>query len=339
MSAPYPHIAKALAFVSGNPDNASHYNDGLCRRLAALSGAELGALDDRLNLWLWYQRHAMTHAGADVQRDVEKRRAVLLMSRLVEGRLPTDQDVTHDSDTVHEQFLALRQRIELPVAPVPGGRALFYGSFHAFATEAEMQQVLAAVARAQEMVQWAQYAAAARQPVFLKYFPAAARDDAVHVLKRVGETLAAGTTYFLYRGPNARGNTIEYHERGGVGFELVAPYHDEWGFKPGGDVHDMIGLGVSFFEGSKVHLAAAHTKFEDWKSCVTFGGALVHELTHLAAATQDIKVSEKGAFARYGPNDCMVLLRDMPMQTVQNADSYRLLCEDADFAKSTGAQA
>ncbi len=57
---------------------------------------------------------------------------------------------------------------------------------------------------------------------------------------------------------------------------------------------------------------------------ISVAGVLLHEVSHNAVGTTDHVVSGQ---AMYGPNFCSWLARTNPAKTVDNADSYRLFCE------------
>lgn len=79
---------------------------------------------------------------------------------------------------------------------------------------------------------------------------------------------------------------------------------------------------------------------------VTVGGAIVHELTHLALKTLDqtlpnavygylkMPIPANGNNAQaLGPKGCAALTVVAPDLAIENADSYRLFCEDACLIK------
>ena len=58
---------------------------------------------------------------------------------------------------------------------------------------------------------------------------------------------------------------------------------------------------------------------------ISVGGVVVHETSHNVVKTDDVKVN---GVTMYGPNLCGWLARTHPDKAVDNADSYRLFCEE-----------
>jgi len=57
---------------------------------------------------------------------------------------------------------------------------------------------------------------------------------------------------------------------------------------------------------------------------ISVAGVILHEVSHNAVRTTDV---QEAGQVMYGPNFCMWLARTKPARTVENADSYRLFCE------------
>ncbi|HMD18991.1 MAG TPA: hypothetical protein VKH40_01645 [Alloacidobacterium sp.] len=109
---------------------------------------------------------------------------------------------------------------------------------------------------------------------------------------------------------------------------------------PHGCAHNTIGFTTTFFIPTETAIRRntlhnhQHTRMG-----TTRGGAILHELTHRYAQTSD-EILPAETFARlgrifeanvkcYNPYSCWALAQSAPAQTVTNADSYRVFCEDA----------
>lgn len=58
---------------------------------------------------------------------------------------------------------------------------------------------------------------------------------------------------------------------------------------------------------------------------ISVAGVIVHETSHNVVSTQDVQIN---SVTMYGPNLCGWLARTHPDKAVNNADSYRLYCEE-----------
>jgi hypothetical protein len=347
----YTYLQKAFSRLSqmANPDGPK-----LCDRVSmVLSGrtsAQVSSANDGLNFYLIGAR--LRIAGASTSDETS--RADLLdlrrVAQLVKLTLPIPAGAAAaDADSWDSTALSRYIRLFANVA-APAGTGYYYkGSYWAYSETADRDWTRAAWTEATAMVTAGltvvngAAAPGAHRTLFEKWFGAGADRNAVRdKLEDTQQGMNGNRVGLAYNGSRVT-NTGYREEAPSNSGSTCSANNDEWGYaSPQGAMHNNVGFGAKFFNSANTVITRTtpHTTVAGNGMEVTRGGAIVHELTHRYARTEDVRLSD--AVYRhinrpvpvprnfgYGPYTCYVLAQADRALAVNNADSYRIFCEDA----------
>lgn len=334
---PKQYLRKALEVLSQR-NRGPTLCDVVAQRLTAAGAGEVRAVDSHLDFgWLAYQmRGVYLPVGESPQKRADMRRAAMLLVRVLShGHAPAGlQPASWDDGHLRAVFTHY-------ASSVPGLAGTGYylrGSFWAFSSHDERVWLENAWREAGEMVaaglDVARSHAQADVNIVIRWF---GEHQQVSVLRRlrliqdgmIGRLLGIG-----YQGTGVD-PAADYREIGEQALATKVERNDDeygWAAPTIANV-SALGVCVKFFRQNLTatsprswhDTASAHTE-------VSRGGALMHEISHRHAATDDRTMPDGNA--AYGPRRCHALARAAPQDAVLNADNYRLFCEDAFYWRS-----
>lgn len=346
----YKYIGKALSAISRV---SCEKTDWAACLISGMSDSEAARLDKNLNYGLlqYKMRNVQTvMGGADKKEIADFRRGLELLQRLGGGNPAAEFDETRCKAGIRNFVTNGRQ--------LPRGGYYLKASALAFAKTAERWQLRDAYSEAVEMLIFAKRTAVrarnadgASRALVRKWFGDA---DVDAIVKRLGDTLrGVGTTLVgvCYQGrhvSDGAGWPIRMFELASAPQGKQVDVGDGWGWAaPQAVTQRTIGFCPSFFnEKTRKCMVREHDP-RSTEMGVTRGGGIVHELTHLLAETRDERVpdavyghcgrqppgDESKRAQGYGPLTCSGLGAVAPELAVNNADNYRLFCEDAIYSK------
>lgn len=172
-----------------------------------------------------------------------------------------------------------------------------------------------------------------------------ARSTVLQNLKVIRDRMNGQMTFFQYFGPNLT-NVAPYHEQDYMipANTSVPQTQNDGDIARGSIGRPNICIPSPFFNGRTI-LGLPHAQLPDigGKLVFTRGGAIVHELTHNALSTADetctpnivANLSARGKNNHfedcYGTDICTALAVVDQNRALNNADNYRLFCEDAQY--------
>ena len=355
---PFKYLGKALAAIS---QTSADKVDAAAARISAMSWEQISSLNSRLDMgWLRMKisnDHLMRGAGSDAEQRADLadfRRGALLAQELA-GLRP---------DATFENGRSTILNTTIPASTVTG----FYlkASAWAFASHTECNllmthwnEALMMAANARLTAGAALYSADnACRALVTKWFGAGNPLKVVRVLEDVcigANTRLCGICYEGHGvGEMARWR-VKLQENSYNQFPRVVNYNlQDYGWSaPTSAMHQSIGFTHKFFDQHcKGTMLRPHITQTLEMNC-TRGGAMLHEMTHRFARTEDVTVPRPliarinanllaaGITVRtvsdpllgYGPPVCAMLASEAPELALNNADSYRLFAEDAFYAK------
>ena len=348
---PKTYIAKALTSLSKRRDGAE-LCDKLAQRLSNMTSASVRRLNSALDFgWLkWAMMNAQLMMGESRDEVADMRRAALLVAAAFE--LPPD--VKRQAESWESGELAKVFRVCNNVGNYNARGYFLKGSFWGFANHSEREWTEQAWVEAGRLVNAGINVldTAAADP-FGTTFASELLDryfGGRHNLAAVSNTLTTiqngmrhDTIGISYEG-NGAGINVRYEElREGFDATVLRPTLNrlEVGWSsPHAGPHNTIGFGAAFFIPTETAIRRNtlhdHTRT---RMGTTRGGAILHELSHRYAQTSDeilpaatftyLRRAFQGGVKCYNPYSCWALAQSAPAQTVTNADSYRVFCEDA----------
>jgi hypothetical protein len=345
------YLAKAIFRLSRmkNPDGIK-LCDQVCIKLSGMTSAQLKTTTDSLNFYFVGKRMSWNNASiadentrADV---VDLRRAAVLLTKTLPT--PAGTKVGDAEGWDGDKLLKFVQGYANATA-VAGNGYFFKGSYWAFSSQTDRDYTKTAWTEAANLITEAlsalQSSTTAARDLYTKWFGTGSRDVVRQVLERTRNGMTASRVGLAYNGASVS-NTTNYNEEAPTNSaSLVTANPDEWGYaSPVGSSHNNVGLGAKFFNAlqTMTNLTTMHATTSKEME-VTRGGALLHELTHRYAKTEDEACSDavytragktapaagKTRAKGYGPYTCHILGQVEPALAVNNADTYRLFCEDA----------
>lgn len=344
MSVPYNNIKRAFEEyynIAGMGPNPIAINQTINRHLAHASSTDL----TKLNMALSFNKTPFANHSAD-------RLVVKFLQVLADGFDNYTSRSSHSSTDLHTNRLNYTTAINALALPVAAG-AFFYNSFLSYSNSREIKLVEKAWATCAEQLGWGIQVASSSNAIpscanlFRKYFGDPANNRAVILqnLKNVQTHMQSAATYFLYRGASA--NSASYKEPDGNanGFNSFAPVTvGDVAWASAEHHRHLVGLTSLFFADGIAMRNEPHAKTTKPKPLgFTYGGAILHELTHNVLNTIDVvlppevfthlnKTVAQGVKS-YGTNACRALAHVAPDLAITNADSYRIFCEDAFYFK------
>ena len=354
----FTYIAKAMAVISRIPNTGLASCDWISARFNAMNINQIKTIDDSLNFG-WLRMHVDPTAINSREEIANIRRAAKLQVDLLQaaGVVPPEADKriveSWDSDD-------LRGLIRKNCAQQPGGLGVGYrlqGSYWGFAKTTEIEWTKAAWVEAKDMINWGIIVAANAhnhsphsKALFTTWFGNNLEIEVFWKLRQMLDDMALNTVPITYQGLGAATNTSfgnqKYQEKinnAGHAVELTVDAQN-WGWA--NEAARTLGFGVKYFnDQTRIRQTQQHAKTSREME-VTRGGAMVHELSHRILRTIDADVPN-GVYAHlgrpnplpgkrakgYGPYTCAALAEVAPQLALDNADNYRLFCEDAFYLK------
>jgi len=347
------YIGKALCRLSKvpNPDGKA-LCDQIANQLTQMTSGAVKTVDSALNFgWLAYQTHGVHLGGMSAAEVADKRRAAMILSLVNIGPVSPGDAVPDSWEDM--KLSAYIRRHQGNARKVTGSGYYLKGSFWAFASHNErewtkqswnegLRMLDAGISVMGRAVGGHTTAADLARRWFGTTAPRALHER-LQALR-----LAVGTSRIGigYHGTGAL-NPGKYIEEGsGVIATTLAQLDSEWGFaSPSHAAHNNLGFGARFFNPGETAISRSevHTISVRGVMEVTRGGAIVHELSHRYLRTDDQEVpNEVYEFADrpipapgvsrakgYGPFTCFALAFKRPELAANNADNFRLFCEDA----------
>lgn len=356
---PKTYIAKALTALSLNHSDLC---ENIAQSLNAMPSSRVNSINKDLDLgWLsWSMRNVYVPPHSSRDEIADKRRAAMLLVKIFKFKSEIAGLAESWEQGNWARVFAAAKEVK---PPRPTGYYL-KGSFWGFSNHSEREWTRQAWNEAGAMIHegiqaayWAsiQHEKAengASREIFMRYFGVLDRNTGMQKLQTVQETLrkiqnAMRSRYvgFSYQGMGVPPGT-KYKEAGigNGGSTQVLAQQDKWG-----DSNPAcIGLAVKFFLPDQTAIGRnKQHNVQRVEHGVSRAGALVHELSHHYAGTQDRKLPDdsiKCLFETgwvkavdpenniaYGPTACWALARSSQFShySLDNADSYRCFCEDA----------
>ncbi len=352
----YTYLGKALAAISRDPNKA----DIAAKLIGQMPKGDISKLNDQLNLgWVSYATWdvATVQGAGGNQKGVaaDLKRGAMLLQILT--RVPVTADFENANNIIRNVVLS----------PPAGAGYYLKPSALAFASQQECDIIKSSWSEAVDMLSNARITAGAARyandkackEIFTKWF---GKNDPLAVVQTIERTIAGVLTKqcgVCYQG--ARVATM-----GNWAIKLVEKAHltsasevihntAEFGWSaPLGANDEAIGFTDQFFNETLFRRLGPHD-VNSTEMGVTRAGAMVHELTHRFARTADTHVgpSVAGRIAlimknkgrgqtvsptlkAYSPLVCWALAEAAPDLALNNADNYRLFCEDAYYFKPFG---
>lgn len=227
-----------------------------------------------------------------------------------------------------------------PVAPY------LAGSFLLYATQTERDQAMQSIPEAIALLRAGALAIEAMSPVgadpnasrtlFHRWFGVQAPQGVAMAKSRIEQTIAGLATgvCFNYAGANVGTNRYSLGEMGFNTSNVTLPgavrRGMDWGSAKA-TVGPYILLESKFFVGAETtgYRLTQHHANDSPEMEVSRGGAVLHEATHVFAATHDERFAPPASAQAYGPRLARRLAANEPAKALKNADTYRLFCEDA----------
>ena len=346
----FTYIGKALAAIN-SVDKTGRKGDWAAYRVGTMPESAIAELDSFLDAgWLRFRMRAVpVIEGNSRGRLADLRRGAQLMQRLTGEPAPT----TDFDDGVSS---ALIRAVE-PNQLMPVAGYYFTPSVWAFATRNERTQLsqawdgaIVALTWGIEAVQLARLAAGPARDVYQRWFGQAAFAAVEATLTTIRTGITDHMVRICYQGLGSTDGgdwPLPLLEKAKTNILTNMKVADVYGWAIA--ERRTIGFGPNFFNHkSKLRLTRQHDVASAELGATRFG-AMVHELSHLLAATVDLKVpdevyvhlqralpAEHQRLECYGPLRCAALAAAAPALALVNADNYRLLCEEALYRKPEG---
>ncbi len=345
------YIAKALTYLSARP-NGPQLCDNIAQHLNAMSSADVNRVDAALDFgWLkWEMRNVQIVLGETREELADKRRAALLVAKVLALDMAAVQNAeSWDESNYRAVFEAGSQVAQL-------GRPGYYlkGSFWGFSSHSEREWTRQAWIEADELLRAAINAigtasvdragTTVESTLLTRYFSRPRVGGVLRNLMNIRNGMRHSTIGITYQASGLLQSSgyREYGPQVTAERLTVDPKSSEWGWaSPQGAMHNNMGFGDRFFifNETAIRRRALHSYQTPGVMEVTRGGAIVHELSHRYARTDDVGLLEatftyvnrpfQAGRKGYGPFTCWALAQSAPELAVTNADSYRLFCEDA----------
>jgi hypothetical protein len=333
--------------------------------LSTMNDGQINALNNSLNHGIVRHRTISTIRGGVSRQGVlnEARAAKLLLALRAQAGMPVnqaDRDRANalDQTKASQVFQAYTNGLAPDVFNLNGN--YIQGSFWAFANDSEIRLIRSAWAQAQEQLRWginvavrANIDGGAAAETLRRWFGSTSSQIVSDRLKVIERDISQKSVGMCYQGPNASGNNDpdhSYQECKGNVLSEVSPDYSVIAWAAPAD-HNYIGFCVSYFSDTKAHMLETHNPDLIKGGIITQGGAVVHELSHRYLSTIDTescgvdrpdyyhsvaKIAGKNPlpnFSAYGAALCSRLAKNAPNAALNNADNYRLFCEDASIVQ------
>jgi len=338
------HIGAAFGYIVRNStdDNGMRLAAKVACRLTDMSPSAVRSLDSDLNFSV-RSMGLKPSAAYTVAERINWRRASLLIHRTIGPNHASP--ASFDAD-LNEAYVRTWKRQEGGARPTRHGPYLG-SSYWAYSKHAERIKTRQAWPEAIQLVRAgkrvAESATLAHRAIFARWFGNSATQAAIDVLNLTLNGLENECTGVGYAGPHAQGNLLDLQEVGFAGDGRASDVKPgpAWGTAQG-SIPGYICLESKFFDDAATSglRSVAHTTTGGME--VSRGGAVLHEATHLFGKTADVRLDDQ-VFTQlnivreakhadekaYGPKVCAAFAIAQAVDTVRNADSYRLFCEDA----------
>jgi hypothetical protein len=345
------YIAKALTYLSTRP-NGPQLCDNIAEHLSVMTSAGVNEVNDELNFgWLkWAMRNVQIVPGTTRDELADKRRAAMLVARVLGLPPASVQNAESWDEGNYRSVFDAGSHVALPNHP---GYYL-KGSFWGFSSHSEREwtreswleagQLLNVGIQAIHTARVDHAAATPQSTLLTRYFSRPQLAGVLQNLMQIRNGWRHNTVGITYHA-NGLAQNSRYQEYGPdvhPAVLTVRPNSSEWGWaSPQGGTHNNIGFGDLFFilNETAIRRRVLHSHQTPGVMEVTRGGAIVHELSHRYVRTADVEIPAatftylnrpfQAVRKGYGPYSCWALGQSAPDLAVNNADSYRLFCEDA----------
>ncbi|RKF46720.1 hypothetical protein [Paraburkholderia fungorum] len=351
--------------------------DHIASVLSKKNKAQVAAINNALNFSFPLFRSRPGNAN-DL---IGLRRAAMLIARTIDtGGAPARGGVPYESwdEMQLDAYIATYRRAPNIFAPPTGTPGIYLaGSFWAHATEDERSKAIAGFREAVELCTYGLVAAnhairiesglssASGNGIYFDILRMWFGDGSISTTKNnVTKTITIAEsvkTVLQHTWNGLKGNYVRlgyarrnpsesnFMELGfgsnGACANIKASDDDEYAYVNASNntrPNNRIVLGKLFFDSlTTITLPAQIVAIDDDVMQVTRGGGVLHEATHLYAATEDVKLG-RAAYNNlnmklpadsnknqksYGTHYCLALARTDSAGAVKNADSYRIFCE------------
>lgn len=342
MSVPYRNIRRAFDALYQGQISPNQLDDShkINRLLAHATSSQLS----RLNLALGAGKNPFASHGAE-------RLYTKFLQVLADGFDNYTHSTSYSSNTLSQSKQTHLAAIRQQTVPAGSG-CFFYNSFLAYSNPAEIKLVKTAWEYCKELINWGIIVAghAGSRTACANLFRRVFGDPAIHHhvivqnLRAVQDHMQGGATYIVNRGPTANCGNYKETDGNASGFFAVTPKDNNVAWALSDHAKHVVALCQPFFRDGVAMRTEPHS-MDNQKLGFTFGGALLHELTHNVLNTADVDAADEvyehlekplpqGQRAKcYGTRGCRALAAVDANSARNNADSYRVFCEDAAYFK------